>query len=209
MVRAAYTSLKQAALLSWSMPTPTHPSDDDPAAAELQADGLRLRPLRPEHAEAMYPVLADPAIYTHLDYGPPPSLGYLREVFTQLAQGGSADGTEVWLNWVVWVTGPQGGEEAAGYVQATVIAPGTCWVAYVFGSRFHGRGIARRATAAMVEHLHAHCGITLLLASAEAAHGRSIHLMQQLGMRPATPEEAAPLGLRPSEVLYLRVLPPV
>lgn len=172
------------------------------------AEGLRLEALAADHADALYPVLADPALYAYLDYGPPPSPGYLREVFTQLAQGRSADGSEVWLNWVVLVPGPQG-EEAAGYVQATIIAPGTCWVAYVFGSRFHGRGIARRATAAMVEHLHAHFGITLLLASAEAAHGRSIHLMQQLGMRPATPEEAAPLGLGPTEVLYLRVLPPV
>lgn len=190
------------------MPTPPFPPAGDAAAAELHADGMRLLPLRAEHADAMYPLLADPALYTYLDYGPPPSPGYLREVFTQLEQGRSADGTELWLNWVVLVPGPQR-EEAAGYVQATVIAPGTCWVAYVFGSRFHGRGIARRATAAMVEHLHARCGITLLLASAEAAHDRSIHLMRQLGMRPATPDEAAPLGLRASEVLYLRVLAPV
>lgn len=172
-----------------------------------RAEGLRLEPLTTGHADALYAVLAEPGLYTYLDYGPPPSPAYLREVFTQLARGRSADGTEAWLNWVVLVPGPQG-EEAAGYVQATVIAPGTCWVAYVFGSRFQGRGIARRATAAMVQHLHEHCGITLLLASAEAEHVRSIHLMQQLGMRQATPEEAAPMGLRPTEVLYLRVLPP-
>lgn len=171
-----------------------------------QDDSLRLVPLAAAHAEALYPVLADPALYTYLDYGPPPSLDYLREVFGRLARGCSDDGTERWLNWLVLVAGPHG-EEAAGYVQATVIAPGVCWVAWVFGSRFHGRGLATRATAAMIEQLHADHGITLLLASAEAAHARSIALMQRLGLRPATAEEAAPLGLRPSEVLYLRVLP--
>lgn len=173
----------------------------------LQTDGLRLEPLTAAHAEGMYPVLADPALYAHLDYGPPPSIDYLRESFAQLARGRSADGSEQWFNWIVRPMDGGMPAEPAGYVQATVIAPGVSWVAWVFGSRFWGRGLAGRSAALMIQHLHEHHGIGLLLASAEAANERSIGLMQRLGLRPATAAEAAPMGLSATEVLYLRVLP--
>lgn len=173
----------------------------------LSSDALRLEPLTPEHAESMLPVLADPALYEHLDYGPPPSLEHLRESFARMARGRSADGSEQWFNWVVRPLQAGQPGEPVGYVQATVIAPGVSWVAWVFGSRHWGRGLARQAAGLMIEHLQSVHRIGLLLASAEPGNQRSIGLMQRLGMRPATSEEAAPLGLSPREVLYLKVLP--
>lgn len=173
----------------------------------LMSDTLRLEPLTPDHAEAMLPVLADPALYQHLDYGPPPSLAHLRESFTRMARGRSPDGSEQWFNWVVRPLHAGQPGEPVGYVQATVIAAGVSWVAWVFGSRHWGRGLARQAAELMIEHLQSVQRIGLLLASAEPGNQRSTGLMQRLGMRPATPQEAAPLGLSPREVFYLRVLP--
>ena len=40
----------------------------------IETQRLRCEPVRIEHAEAMYPVLLDPRIYTYLPERPPPSV---------------------------------------------------------------------------------------------------------------------------------------
>ena len=38
---------------------------------QLETTRLLLTPLRADDAEAMFPLLSDPATYRYLDYGPP------------------------------------------------------------------------------------------------------------------------------------------
>ena len=68
----------------------------------LHTERPRLEPLRRAHAPAMFPLLQDPTIYTHLDHGPPPSLEHLEGVYTRLEARRSPDGREQWLNWIVF-----------------------------------------------------------------------------------------------------------
>jgi RimJ/RimL family protein N-acetyltransferase len=164
----------------------------------LVAGPLVLEPLAVAHAEAMYPLLRDPALYRYLDHGPPPSLDHLREVYRKLEAGRSPDGNEIWLNWIVFA-----GDEPVGTVQATVVGA-RAWVAYVFGVAHHGKGHARRATAVMIDHLVAGHGVEELLASVEADHARSIRLLEALGFTPGSAAEAAAEDLGPSERLYRR-----
>src|SRR5688572_6309467 len=148
----------------------------DPPDLRITAEGLVLEPLTEAHADTMFELLSDPLIYRHLDHGPPPSLDHLRAVYARLQTRLSPDGRQAWLNWIVW---PVGGEPV-GVVQATVTAPDTAWVAYELASRYWGRGHARAATAAMLEHLQRDWGIERFLATVEVNNTRSIHLLQRL-----------------------------
>ena len=165
----------------------------------LRAGDLVLEPLESRHAEAMFEVLKDEALYRHLDYPPPPSVEHLRKVYARLEERSSPDGADRWLNWVVSREGAP-----IGFVQSTVMRDGTAWVAYVFARGHHGRGLATRATGAMLDHLAADYGARAFLASVEEANRPSIRLLERLGFRLATREESRAHELTPSERLYVR-----
>src|SRR5438105_11650934 len=82
--------------------TPAHPP------------GFALEPQLPIHAEQMFEVLSDPAIYEY-ENEPPASVDWLRARFARLESRQSPDGCEKWLNWVIRLPS----SELAGYVQAT------------------------------------------------------------------------------------------
>jgi ribosomal-protein-alanine N-acetyltransferase len=166
----------------------------------LHTARLLLEPLRRGHAVAMFPLLQDPTIYTHLDHGPPPSVEHLEGVYTRLEARRSPDAREQWLNWIVFAADDP--ERPLGVVQATVMSGGRAWVAYEFGAAHRGRGFAREAVQAMLGELAASFGVQRYQATVEAANERSIHLLRRLDF-----EEAAPAGittLTETERLYLR-----
>jgi [ribosomal protein S5]-alanine N-acetyltransferase len=158
---------------------------------------LQLDPLVAGDAEPMFELLRDPEIYEYLDYGPPPSLEYLRGVYEELEARVSPDGSQLWLNWVIR---PRG-DAPAGFVQATV-SGADAWIAYVLGRASWGRGYASEAARAVIEHLRAACGVTRFLATAEAENVRSIRLLERLGFRAVGGDEAAAHELTPSERLF-------
>ena len=166
----------------------------------LFAGELVLEPLVVGHAEAMFEVLKDPALYRYLDHPPPPSLEHLLAVYARLETRRSPDATEHWLNWIVR---PRD-RPPIGYVQATVVSDRSAWIAYVFSSKHWGRGYATQATQAVVGHLARAHGVRRFLASVEADNGRSIRLLERLGFREATERELAGHDLSPSERLFVR-----
>ncbi len=164
----------------------------------LQADGLTLEPLRSAHAEAMFAVLADPAIY-EFENAPPPSIEWLRDRYVRLEARRSVDGSERWLNWVV----RQPGGEPIGYVQATVRADGTAIVAYEFASRFWGQGLARRAMARMLDELSANYAVRTAFAIFKQRNVRSRRLLDRLGFEPIGSERSG-ASVEDDEALYER-----
>jgi len=166
----------------------------------ITAAELVLQPLTVADADTMFGVLSDPQVYRYLDYGAPPSVEHLRDVYAKLARRKSPDGSQLWLNWVV----RQPGATPMGYVQATVSPPGTAWVAYVLSSKYWGRGYARMATQAMIEHLGNAYGTTQYLATVEALNRRSIGLLERLSFRRATSQEAQDHDLSATERLFVR-----
>ena len=89
-------------------------------------------------------MLADPALYVFTG-GDPPSAAELVQRYERQARGRSADGRELWLNWIVR---EREGGSAVGYVQATVEpVNGVAEVAWVVGTGFQGRGYAPRPPA--------------------------------------------------------------
>ena len=109
----------------------------------LATTTLTLEPQVAAHADAMFVVLSDPAIY-EFENAPPASLEWLRTRFTKLETRQSADGQDQWLNWVIVLPNQQ----LIGYVQATVRGDHSALIAYELASAFWGRGLAHQAVSA-------------------------------------------------------------
>ena len=162
---------------------------------------VTLEPRTAAHAEALFAVLAEPALYEFIEEDPPVSIEALRQKFARSESRRSPDGSEQWLNWVVR-------DEAlhvAGYVQATVAADLQTYIAYLFGSAFWGRGIASAAVAQMLDIVAAEFGVSTFFVVAERSNGRSVRLAERLGFVEVAPEFAAQQRTAPHDVLLQKV----
>jgi [ribosomal protein S5]-alanine N-acetyltransferase len=165
----------------------------------LDTPRLRLEPQTAAHAEAMFAVLCDPAIY-RFENAPPASPGALRERYAKLETRRSGDGCEQWLNWVL----RRHGGGLIGYVQATVRGDGEAFVAYVLGSAHWGHGLASEAVAAMLAELAAHHGVHMALAVVKRANLRSRRLLERLGFGAADAADVLRLAVAADEDLLQR-----
>jgi ribosomal-protein-alanine N-acetyltransferase len=152
----------------------------------------------------MYPLLSEPELYRHLDYGPPPSVEHVRGVYAQLERRASPDGSQTWLNGIVCL----GSREPIGSVQATILSPHTAWVAYLLGGAHWGHGHARASVGTMLEHLSKKYGAEEFLATVENANTRSIALLARLSFRQATIQKVASHELSDTELLFRRIATP-
>ena len=165
----------------------------------VRTERLVLEPQTAAHAEEMFAVLSDPAMYEY-ENAAPRSLEWLRERFTKLETRRSADGAEHWLNWVIRIPT----SELIGYVQATVHPDGRAAIAYVLAARFWGHGLAQAAVHAMVPALKEDYGVRRLSAVFKRGNHRSQRLLERLGFSPATPELHAELHAEPDEMLMVK-----
>lgn len=114
----------------------------------IAADRIELVPVRVEHAAEMAVVLADPALYAFIG-GVPPSEAALRTQY-QAWLAGSPDPAVTWCNWVIQC---RGSGRLAGTVQATITRTGgraVAEIAWVVGTPWQGKGLAREAAQALV-----------------------------------------------------------
>jgi ribosomal-protein-alanine N-acetyltransferase len=169
----------------------------------IETAALTLVPQTVAHAEEMFAVLGDPAIYEY-EHQPPPSVEWLRTRFARLESRRSADGLEGWLNWVVRVPS----SELIGYVQATLRADGSAAIAYVLASPFWGRGLARVAVEAMIAELAESYGVRTLTAVLKQENLRSLRLLERIGFSPASREMHLRYEAEAGEALMMRALTP-
>jgi [ribosomal protein S5]-alanine N-acetyltransferase len=165
----------------------------------IETSGLTLEPQLAAHAEEMFAVLSDPAIYEY-ENEPPPSVEWLRARFARLESRQSADGREQWLNWVIRLPT----SELIGYVQATVHANGRAAIAYELSSAWWGRGLASAAVRAVIAELVQRHRVRSLGAVLKRDNQRSLRLLQRLGFSLASPDDHAKLGVEPGELLMQR-----
>ncbi len=163
---------------------------------------VTLEPRTAAHAEAMFAVLAEPALYEFIEEDPPASVELLRQRFARSESRRSPDGSQRWLNWVVRDETLQ----LAGQVQATLAADLQTHIAYVFGSACWGRGIATAAVAQMLDSVAAEFGVTHFFVVAERRNGRSVRLAERLGFAEVSAEFAARQSTAPHDVLLQKVL---
>lgn len=142
---------------------------------------LRLEPLRTEHADEMAPVLADPELHTFIG-GEPATREELRERYSRQSVGHSADGSQLWFNWIL----RRDDGQTVGTVQATVTegeAGPRADVAWVIGSSYQRQGYAREAAGAMVTWLREQ-GVGEVVAHVHPEHEASAAVARALGLTP-------------------------
>jgi ribosomal-protein-alanine N-acetyltransferase len=139
---------------------------------------LRAEPVEPRHAAAMAELLADPHIHRFLS-SDPPTRAQLERQYGYLTTGKSPDGAEHWLTWILL---PRDGEQdPVGYVQATIREPETVTIAYVIGPAHWGQGLAREATAAMLDTVFGRYDVGCAIAEMDTRNEASIRLVESLG----------------------------
>ena len=163
---------------------------------------MTLEPRSVAHAEELFPVLAETALYEFLDEEPPESIEALQQKLARSESRRSPDGSERWLNWVV----RDASGCVAGYVQATIAANRETNVAYAIGKSFWGRGIASEAVAQMLAIVATEFGIKRFFIVAERENRRSIRLAERLGFSEVQSELATQRGVVATDMLLLKVL---
>jgi len=167
----------------------------------IRSGGLSLEPQIAAHAEEMFVVLSDPAIYEY-ENKPPQSVEWLRERFARLEARTSPDRREQWLNWVIRLPT----SELAGYVQATVHPGGRAAIAYELSSRYWGRGLALQAVQAMMTELIERYHVRSMTAVLKRENLRSLRLLERLGFTLASGESNATRELEQDELLMQRAV---
>ncbi|MGW5780476.1 GNAT family N-acetyltransferase [Streptomyces sp. NPDC003863] len=145
---------------------------------------LDLVPLAVAHADEMARALADPALHVFIG-GAPLTGPELRARYERLVAG-SPDPATVWCNWVVRVRAE---DQLAGTVQATVTDDGrTAEVAWVVGTAWQGRGLAREAAEALVALLLER-GVRTVVAHVHPDHTASAAVAHAAGLAPTDEEQ--------------------
>ena len=176
-------------------------SHDGALLRVIKAERFTLEPLVAAHADAMFVVLGDPAIYEY-ESEPPQSLKGLRERYAGLESRRSPNGREQWFNWVIRLPSSQ----LAGYVQATVYPDGRAAIAYEMASAYWGRGLGHQAVTAMIGELVAQHGVRSLSAVLKRQNHRSMRLLQRLGFALASPQRHAEREVERDEALMERAV---
>lgn len=165
----------------------------------LRGERFTLEPMRVSHAKGLFPVLSQPNLYEFIEYPPPATEEDLAGRFKRWEDGGSPDGSEVWLNWAVRLSNL----ELVGHVQATVMHETTAWIAYMISEHHWGKGLGRLATSLMVEHLISQHRCKILLACIDRENRRSSALLRSLSFSLASPEEHVAHELSKNEELFV------
>ncbi len=136
---------------------------------------LTLEPQQAAHAQEMFVVLSDPAIYEY-ENEPPPSLAWLQSRFVRLESRRSPDGQQQWLNWVI----RHSSSGLIGYVQATISPDNQASLAYVLASASWGQGFGFEAVEAILRELVEQYGIHTFSAVLREENFRSKKLLERL-----------------------------
>ena len=146
---------------------------DRPAFATRR---LRAEPVMAHHATVMAPVLADPRIYEFLG-SDPPTEAWLAHQYELLESGLSPDGTELWWTWILFLEP----STAIGFVQATIVEPERCEVAYVLNPAHWRQGLAREAMVALLDLVFDVSSVPKAVAEMDVPNVASIAVAESLG----------------------------
>lgn len=142
---------------------------------QVVTERLRMTPLCPSDSDEMFVVLNDSSLHQFIG-GAPLAREALRERYIKLARGASADGTELWLNYILRsvATGI-----AIGTVQATLKRDAAS-VAWIVGTQYQRQGFAQEAVRALLQNLKKR-GLTRVTACIHADHVASQRVAAAVG----------------------------
>lgn len=160
------------------------PFDGLPRADDIDTDRVRLQPMRPDDAGALFPVIDDERLHACTG-GVPDTMDELRSRLDVWAHERSSDGRQAWLNWVVRAADDG---RVLGTAQATVERGDDgprAVVAWMVGSQHQQRGFASEAARAMIEWLETQ-GVLRVDAHIHPGHQASAGVARNAGLTPTT-----------------------
>jgi RimJ/RimL family protein N-acetyltransferase len=152
--------------------------EPDLTGERIETARLRLEPLTVEHADVLHAVLDDPALHAFIG-GCPETPAELRARYRRWAAG-SPDPRTSWCNWAAFT---HDGHEPVGTCQATVTDGLTGEIAYVVGTAWQRRGLAREMACGLVGWLGAH-GVRRVIAHVHPDHHASAAVAASAGLTP-------------------------
>ncbi len=156
------------------------PVDGLPRADGIETERLRLSPLVPDDADALFPVLDDERLHAFTG-GRPDTIEELHVRLAAWASERSPNGQEAWLNWLVRSADDR---TVLGTTQATVERDHgdlRAAVAWTIGSAEQGRGIGSEAARAIVGWLVGE-GVTTVEAYVHPEHEASAGVASNAGL---------------------------
>ena len=139
---------------------------------------LRIEPLEPGHAAAMFEAMRDPALYQWISLQPSPDLAHLERRWTWVAERPLVDVDVLDFGWAV-----RRREDGTciGKMDAEVTAGGVARnVGYMFWPAHWGRGYATEAVTALSDHLRRH-GVMRQHATVTLGNEASCRVLEHAG----------------------------
>lgn len=176
--------------------------------AELGRHNLRgarlvLEPIVALHADALWPLLADPAMVRPGRDAPPPSPDWLSGHFGQLERRRAPDGSGASLHWALRALA---GGEYVGWAQALAHADGSASVDVAVAPAQRRRGFGAEALGLVLEDLKRHATITVVHAVTSATDEAACGLVRGQGFREVNPAECPHAQPSAGERVYARQL---
>lgn len=138
----------------------------------LSTARLVLRQIERADAAALYPVLSDDEVMTWWSSGPHRSL---EETEIYVGRNAAQDGP-----WSCWAITRDGGN-AHGWVLLIEKRAGVAELGYILGRDHWGKGYAREAVSAVIDHGFGAMGFRRIYADTDPANAASIALLKSLG----------------------------
>lgn len=148
-------------------PKQTHPS------VSLTTQRLILRPLTVEDAPALHGALSDPETMRYWSRGPHASLDDTRTTVRRNVGNGDHQSFAI--------TERDGSDEAVGWVVLIDRKPGVGEIGYLLRPDARGRGLAREAVSAVVDHGITIRGFRRIYADTDPENEASVRLLRALG----------------------------
>ena len=171
----------------------------------LRTARLVLEPIVGLHADALWPLFADPAMIRPGRDVVPPSAPWLAAHFGQLERRLAPDGSSACLRWAIRELA---GGDYVGWAEAIAHADGTASIDAAITPSRRRLGLAAEALAAVIGQLGEHAAVHVVGALARPADDAAVSLLRALGFREAAPSECPQVHPAPGERVFARRLGP-
>jgi tRNA(adenine34) deaminase len=169
----------------------------------LRSPRLILEPIGALHADALWPMFADPAMNRPGREPVPPSLEWLAAHFGTLERRITPDGVTARLDWAL--RDSQAGDYA-GWAQALAHADGTAVIDVAITPACRGRALGAEALGVVLDELAGRAGTREVCAVVSGTQAAAIRMLQSLAMQPADAARCPQAHPRPGEQLFWRAL---
>jgi RimJ/RimL family protein N-acetyltransferase len=144
----------------------------------FSSERLEMDLISEAHATEAHKLLSDDGLYTYIPQDPL-TLEALKRRYRLWEERESPDGTEYWLNWVIFHQGACVGTLQAGIHRASLEAS----IAYMIASKSQGYGLATEAVSALIQHLRTHYQVSLVKAWIDTRNLASLRVVEKVGLK--------------------------